>query len=195
VDIDKEIIVIDDGSTDDTGNILRDIRYAKLKVIHHTSNRGKGAAFLTGLSHARGEFIIIQDADLEYDPDDYAKLINEKADTDLVLGVRFTKGYHGLLLPRLGNRFLATFLNLLFHSNLNDFFSCYKLSKRQTMLELNLTSNDFNIDVEIITKALKKGLRIKQIPISYQPRSYSQGKKIRIKDGLKALLSIIKARL
>jgi len=196
VNIDKEIIVVDDGSGDGTEKILRDIKYNNLKIIHHSSNRGKGAAFLTGLSHAQGEFIIIQDADLEYDPNDYLKLMEaiKENNADIVLGARFKKGYHGLFIHRLGNRFLTVLLNLLFDLKLNDCFTCYKLFRRDTINFLNLKEQSFTIETEIVAKAAKKGLRIIEVPISYHPRLYSEGKKIRCKDGIWAIRSIIKYR-
>lgn len=197
VNIDKEIIVIDDSSNDGTDKILREIKYADLKIIHHTSNRGKGAALVTGLGHVTGEYVIIQDADLEYDPNDYLKLMNavRNDDVDLVLGARFTKGYHGLFVPRFGNRFLTAVLNSLFNVKLNDCFTCYKMLQAKTIKSFDLKSQSFDIEIEIITKAIKNKLRIKEIPISYSPRTYKEGKKIRWKDGLCAILSIIKYRL
>ncbi len=197
VGIDKEIIVVDDGSTDDTSSILRDIKYDNLKIIHHTGNRGKGAAFLTGLSHATGDFIIIQDADLEYEPSDYLKLLSaiKKDNIDIVLGARFMKGYKGLLIHRLGNRFLTVLMNFFFNTGLNDCFTCYKLFRRETIKNLNLKAQGFDIEIEIIAKALKKKLRIAEEFITYHPRSYAEGKKIRCKDGLRAALSILKYSL
>lgn len=197
VALDKEIIVVDDGSTDNTSSILRDIKYDNLKVIHHTSNRGKGAAFLTGLSHAAGDFVIIQDADLEYEPGDYLKLLSaiEKGDIDIVLGARFMKGYKGLLVHRLGNRFLTILMNFFFNAKLNDCFTCYKLFRRETIKDLSLKSQGFDIEIEIIAKALKKKLRIAEEFITYHPRSYAEGKKIRCRDGLRAALSILKYSL
>ncbi|MFA5356533.1 MAG: glycosyltransferase family 2 protein [Candidatus Omnitrophota bacterium] len=196
VDIDKEIIAVNDGSSDGTEKILGDIRHNNLKVIHHSSNRGKGAAFLTGLSHAQGEFVVIQDADLEYDPADYLKLMAamKENNADIVLGARFTKGYHGLLVHRLGNRLLTVLLNLLFKVKLNDCFTCYKLFRRDIINALNLREQSFTIETEIVAKAAKKGLRIIEVPVSYQPRSYSQGKKIRCRDGIAAIRSIIRYR-
>ena len=197
VDIDKEIIVVDDGSTDGTDKILRDVKYNNLKTIHHSSNRGKGAAFLTGLKHATGQFIIIQDADLEYDPKDYLKLIKaiKEDNADIVLGARFKKDYQGLLIHRLGNRFLTVLVNLLFNVTLNDCFTCYKLFRKDTINSLNLKARSFDIEIEIITKAINKKLRIVEIPVSYHPRTYSEGKKIRLKDGIQAIMSIIEYRL
>jgi glycosyltransferase involved in cell wall biosynthesis len=196
VNIDKEIIVVDDGSSDGTERILKDIRLDNMKIIHHSRNRGKGAAFLTGLTNASGEFVIIQDADLEYDPAEYLKLMDEikKGACDIVLGARFMKGYYGSFVPRFGNRFLTNLLNFLFGVSLNDCFTCYKMFRRDTINTLNLKEQSFTIETEIIAKALKKGLRITEVPISYRPRSYREGKKIRLKDGVHAVISILKYR-
>ncbi len=196
VPIDKEIIVVNDGSTDGTDKILKDIKYNNLKVIHHSGNRGKGAAFLTGLSHAQGEFVIIQDADLEYDPNDYLKLMAamKENNADIVLGARFTGGCRGLLIHRMGNRLLTVLLNLLFGLKLNDCFTCYKLFRRDVINTLKLRENSFTIETEIIAKAAKKALRIVEVPVSYSPRSYSEGKKIRCRDGFHAIRAIFKYR-
>jgi len=192
VDISKEIIVVDDGSSDDTDKILRDMRCSDLKIIHHGSNRGKGAAFLTGLTQASGDYIIVQDADLEYDPKDYLKLLGvsmtEKA--DIVLGARFTEKYHGMLVPKLGNKLLTILLNTLFGVRLNDCFTCYKLMRRTSLLELSLNSNSFDIEIELISKAIKRNMVIRETPISYTPRTYEDGKKIKICDGLWAIMRI-----
>lgn len=196
VDIDKEIIVIDDGSYDGTEKILRDVKYNNLKIIYHSSNRGKGAAFLTGLFHADGEFIIIQDADLEYNPNDYLKLMQamKEYNADIVLGARFKKGYQGLFIHRFGNRLLTGLLNLLFNVRLNDCFTCYKLFRSDTINMLNLKEQSFTIEIEIVAKAAKNGFHIVEIPISYNPRTYSEGKKIRCKDGIRAIVTIFKYR-
>jgi len=196
VNIDKEIIVVDDGSTDGTHRQLRETSCNNLKVIHHTTNRGKGAAFITGLANATGEYAIVQDADLEYDPNDYLKLINaiEKERADFVLGARFTKGYRGLFMHKLGNRAVTAVVNLFFSARLNDSYSGYKLLPRALLNSLDLRSKDFNIDMEIVAKCLKKKLRIVEVPISYFPRPYSEGKKIRWIDGLKAILAILRFR-
>lgn len=197
VDIDKEIIVVDNGSTDESRKILREIKYFNLKVIHHTSNRGKGAGILTGLSQANGEFVIIQDADLEYDPNDYHKLMDAiKEDrADLVLGARFTEGHRGLFMHRLGNRVLTGLFNFLFKSSLNDYATCYKLARKSTYDKLNLKARGFDIDVEIMANALRNKMRILEVPVAYIPRTYRQGKKIRWVDGLWAILYMLKYRL
>jgi len=196
VPIDKEIIIIEDGSTDGTQKILRDIKYDNLKIIYHSSNRGKGAAVLTGLFHATGEYVIVQDADFEYNPDDYLKLMDaiQNKGADIVLGARFTKGYNGMLIPKAGNRILATLFNILFGVKLNDSFTCYKLMRKESFIDLSLKSNSFDIEVEILAKAIRKGMRIVEVPVSYTPRTYAEGKKIRIKDGIWAIIRIFRFR-
>lgn len=193
---DKEIIVVDDSSTDDTARILREVKYNNLKVIHHTSNRGKGAAFLTGLSQVEGEFVIIQDADLEYDPNDYCRLLEEikATNADIIFGKRFQKGYKGLFMHRLGNKTLTALLNLLFKSHIADYATCFKLARKNTFIELNLSAKGFDIDVEIVCRALKQNKRICEIPVSYNPRTYKEGKKIRWRDGLWAMFYMFKYR-
>lgn len=196
LDLDKEIIVVDDGSNDGTDKALSQLRFGNMKVIHHSTNRGKGAAFLTGLVHAGGEFVIIQDADLEYEPADYLRMLDviKSAAADIVVGARFTKGYRGLYIHKLGNRVLTGLMNFLFKARLNDYASCYKLARRETFWSLNLKAQSFVIDAEIVAKALKRRLRLVEVPVSYRPRNYSQGKKIRWGDGIQAILSIIRYR-
>jgi len=197
VDIDKEIIIVDNCSTDGTHKILRDLHYENLRIIYHATNRGKGASFLTGLGNACGEYVIAQDADLEYDPNDYPVLFEAIKDgkSDLVLGARFFKGYHGLFMHRAGNRFLTFALNFLFGVKLNDYATCYKLARREAFNSLGLQATSFDIDVEIICKALRKGFRIKEVHASYHPRSYKEGKKIRIGDAFQAIFAMLKYRL
>lgn len=194
--IEKEIIVVNDCSKDRTESILRSLIFNNLKVIHHVSKRGKGAAVRTGLENAIGEFVIIQDADLEYDPNDYLRLLEviRGGKVDIVLGARFKEGYHGALLPRVGNRILTGLMNILFGVKLNDCFSCYKLMRRENILGLELRSNSFDIEIEILTKAIKRGMRILEVPVSYKPRSYKEGKKIRICDGIWAAMRILHFR-
>ena len=196
LDLDKEIVVVDDGSSDGTQNLLNELDGNHIKVIHHATNRGKGAALLTGLENSCGDFVIIQDADLEYEPKDYYNLLDgfKDKDTDLVFGVRFTENYYGLFIPRLGNRLLTLLVNVLFDVRLNDSFTCYKMGRRSTFNSLGLKSQKFDIEIEIVAKAIRNKLRIKQIPIMYNPRSYKEGKKIRWLDGIHAILTIIKYR-
>ena len=197
VKIDKEIIVINNGSTDRTQEILDGLKIPCLKVVSLQKNIGKGGAFRTGLKNAVGDIVIIQDADLEYDPRDYSKLIQPILDNqcDFVLGVRFSKGYKGLFFHQQGNRFLTWFMNLLYASRLNDVLTCYKASKREIFNSLDLKSSDFAIEPEIVSKILKKDLRILEVPVSYHPRSYSEGKKIRIKDAFTIIVKMIILRL
>jgi len=194
--IEKEIIAVDDCSKDRTAAILSSLSLNNLKVIHHVSKRGKGAAVRTGLENATGDFIITQDADLEYDPNDYFKLLEaiKNQGVDIVLGARFTEGYHGILLPKIGNRFLTGLMNKLFGVKLNDCFTCYKLMRRESILGLGLESNSFDIEIEILAKAIKKGMRILEAPVAYKPRSYKEGKKIRIRDGVWAVIKLFKFR-
>lgn len=196
VNIDKEIIAIDDSSSDGTDKVLRSMALTNLKVVHHTSNRGKGAAVLTGLSQACGEYVIVQDADFEYDPNDYYKLFEaiKTKGADIVLGARFTGGYHGMLIPKAGNRLLTALLNILFGVKLNDCFTCYKLMRRESFLSLGLESSGFDIEIEILSKAIKKKMRVLEVPVSYVPRTYKQGKKIKISNGIWAAMRIFKFR-
>lgn len=196
VNIDKEIIVVDDSSTDGSDKVLSGIKLANLKVIHHSSKRGKGAAFLTGLANAIGEFIIEQDVDLEYDPNDYLKLMEvmSKGTADVILGSRFAMRYPGTEIPKAGNRFLTVLLNMLFGVNINDSFTCYKLMRRDDLLSLKLSSSNFDIEIEILAKAIKKKLRLIEVPVCYKPQGSSGAKKVKIKNGIWAMARIIRFR-
>ena len=196
VNIDKEIIVIDNFSTDGTRKILGELCYDNLKVIYHSSNRGKGASFLTGLDNARGEYIVVQDADLEYDPNDYLRLFEELKDGkyDMVSGARFFEGHQGSFMHVAGNKFLTFVLNSLYGANLNDCATCYKLARRDIYQSFKLEKTGFDIDFEIICKALRKRLKIKELQVYYHPRSYNEGKKIRINDAFWATLTMFKYR-
>ncbi|MDD5355573.1 MAG: glycosyltransferase family 2 protein [Candidatus Omnitrophica bacterium] len=198
VNIDKEIIVVDDSSTDGTGKILRSLQYPNLKVIHHSTNRGKGAAVVTGLTHASGEYAIVQDADLEYDPQDCVKLVDYavKNNLPIVYGSRFMRGWRVTSFWHyLVNRFLTSFTNILFRASLTDMETCHKLIKLDLARGLNLQAKRFEIEPEITAKILKKGYKIIEVPISYKGRSYNEGKKIGWKDGVGAIWYLIKLRL
>ena len=152
---------------------------------------------MTGLDNAMGEYVIIQDADLEYDPNDYLVLFDAIKDgsADMVLGARFFKGYHGLLMHVAGNRFLTFMINFLFGAKLNDYATCYKLARRETFKSLKLKTTGFDIEVEIICKALLRKLRLKEVHASYYPRPYNEGKKIRVNDAFWAVLAMLKYRI
>jgi len=200
VAIEKEIIVVDNCSTDGTQDILQDIlkkkEFSSIRVVYHSYNKGKGESVKEGIHESKGEFVVIQDADLEYDPREYLNLMKPLLENraDIALGARFISGHSGLMLHRLGNKFLTGFLNFMFATRLNDYATCYKMARRDVFLNLGLKSQSFDIEVEIICKALKNHLRIAEVPISYYPRSYAQGKKIRWFDGFQAIISILKYR-
>ena len=197
VAVDKEIIVVDDNSSDGTERILKDLKLSNLQVIRNQVNQGKGASLVRGLALAKGDFAVIQDADLEYDPQDYLKLLDAQNQTkaDLVLGARFINGYKGLLTHRLANVFLTAMSNFLFRKNINDCMTCYKLFRPQRVRDFNLKSRGFDIEIEIFAKAVINKLNITEVPISYYPRSYSGGKKIKWQDGVWAVLSIIRHKI
>ena len=196
VAIKKEIIVIDDLSIDGTRERLKKIVADKenVKVIYHSRNRGKGAALRTGFESVTGDIIIIQDADLEYDPNEYPKLLEPILDgrADVVYGSRFIGGPHRVLFfwHYVGNKFLTLISNALTNLNLTDMETCYKVFKRQILKDITLKSNRFGFEPEFTAKVSKMRLRIYEVPISYSGRTYSEGKKITWKDGIVALCLI-----
>jgi len=198
VDLPKEIVVVDDGSTDGTREILREEEQkGDLKVLYHRVNMGKGAAVRTGLEHATGDFIIIQDADLEYDPRDYPKLLKPllEGEAEVVYGSRFMDfGKSMFFLQALGNRIVTMFTNLLYGTALSDMETCYKVFKAEVIKSIPLCSRRFELEPEITAKLLKRGYHIQEVPISYQGREYHQGKKLTWRDGIKALWTLIKFR-
>ena len=201
LNIDKEIIVVDNCSSDGTRGILQDILkgpgYNSIRVIYHSYNKGKGESVREGIIEAKGDFVVIQDADLEYDPSEFSNLLKplQNNQADLTLGARFTRGHSGLMAHRLGNKFLTALLNSMFGSQLNDYATCYKMAKRQVLIDFELKSKSFDIEVEIICKALLRKLRLKEVHVSYYPRSYNEGKKIRINDAFWAVLAMLKYRI
>jgi len=198
VDLEKEILVIDDGSTDGTRDVLKEEeKTGDLKVLYHETNKGKGAAVRTGLEHARGEVIIIQDADLEYDPQDYHKLLKPilEGQAEVVYGSRFLEFRETMFfLQALGNRIVTLVTNLLYGTALSDMETCYKVFRAEVVKSIPLRSRRFELEPEITAKLLKRGYRIHEVPISYQGREYHEGKKLTWRDGITALWILIKYR-
>lgn len=197
--IEKQIIVIDDASTDKSRHILEKLKREKnFTLLYHEKNQGKGAAIRTGLKEAQGDFILIQDADLEYDPKDYPALLKPllSGETDIVYGSRNLKNNpRSSLSFYWGGKFLTFLLNTLFRSKLTDINTCYKVFKKSILKEIKLKENRFAFCEELTCQALKKGYQIKEEPINYRPRTSNQGKKIKWLDGLRGSLVIIKNRL
>jgi glycosyltransferase involved in cell wall biosynthesis len=193
VDLDKEIIVVDDGSTDGTRELLAALptREGTLRVIQQDRNRGKGAALRRGFEAARGSVVIVQDADLEYDPADYPQMLApiERGVADVVFGSRFLGGPHRVLLfwHFVGNRILTTLSNVFTNLNLSDVWTCYKVFRADVLRELRLREDRFGFEVEITSKVARRGWRVYEVPISYHGRTYAEGKKITWKDGMRGV--------
>ena len=200
--IDKEIILIDDCSTDATKTVLemyiQENNLSNYKLLFHEFNKGKGAAIHTGIKHATGDYLIIQDADLEYDPSEYNLLIQPVLDgfADVVFGSRFLGGKpHRILFfwHTIGNRFLTTLSNICTNLNLTDMETCYKLFKTEYVQKLNLCEKRFGFEPEVTAKISRvPKIRIYEVGISYYGRTYEEGKKINWKDGFRAIYCIIK---
>jgi len=197
VGLEKEIIIVDDGSTDGTREQLQEIILSQenIRVLYHDRNQGKGAALRTGFAGATGDIVIIQDADLEYDPREYPVLLEPILDgrADVVYGSRFLGGPHRVLFfwHYLGNKFLTLLSNAVTNLNLTDMETCYKVFKREVLNDIELKSNRFGFEPEFTVKIAKKYCRIYEVPISYSGRTYAEGKKIGWKDGVKAIFAII----
>jgi glycosyltransferase involved in cell wall biosynthesis len=195
--IEREIIVVDDGSNDGTRDVLKQLGDSTVRVVLHDANHGKGAALRTGFAHATGEYVLVQDADLEYDPEDWPKLLAPviRGRARVVYGSRFTgERRNMLLLHWIGNRFLSLTTNVLYNTTLSDMETCYKLLERSLIDDLHLQSNKFDIEPEITAKVLKRGIRIYEVPISYSGREFDEGKKITWRDGFSALWTLVKYR-
>jgi len=194
--MEKEIIIVDDGSNDGTQEILKNMNQPNVKVVFHSKNQGKGAALHTGFAKAQGDIILIQDADLEYDPKEYTRLLEPILDgrADAVYGSRFLGGPHRVLFfwHYIGNKFLTTLSNMLSNLNLSDMETCYKVFKKEILDRITLKSKRFGFEPEITIKLAKQKARIYEVPISYSGRDYSEGKKIGWKDGLAAIFHIIR---
>jgi glycosyltransferase involved in cell wall biosynthesis len=198
VEMDLEVVVVDDASTDGTREYLQSLSPLQIKILLHPQNRGKGAAIRTGLSQAGGEAVIIQDADLEYDPQDYHKLLAPiiQGKAEVVYGSRFLDAGN----PRRGrfhywgNRTLTWFTNLLYGGKLTDEATCYKVVKMELLRSLDLRCERFEFCPEVTAKILRKKIPITEVPITYFPRSFAEGKKIRLQDGFEALFTLLRYR-
>lgn len=208
-DLERELLIVDDCSTDRTGQLLAAIEGQRgihptakpfdrpIRVLTHEKNQGKGAALRTGFAAAQGDLILIQDADLEYDPEDYPKLLAPvlKGKAQVVYGSRFTGERRNMFFHHwLGNKFLTLVTNILFNTTLSDMETCYKLFTKDAINGIIIRSDRFNFEPEITAKLLKKGIRIYEVPISYTGREFEEGKKITWRDGLVALWCLIKFR-
>lgn len=192
----KEIIVVDDKSTDGTRDILEEqVKSRVSQIVYHKVNGGKGAALKTGFAHATGDIVIIQDADMEYDPMEYPKVIAPiiAGQADVVYGSRFlnskAKGYFS---NRLANKFLTFLSNLFTHLHLTDMETCYKAFRREIIQSVDIEEKRFGFEPEITAKIAHMKVRVKEVPISYYPRTNEEGKKIGFKDGLRAIYCIFK---
>ncbi len=192
-----QVIVVDDGSTDGSDKVLRAVEDSTVRVIRHENNQGKGAAIRTGMAESRGDLLIIQDADLEYDPGDWPRMLDPimKGKARVVYGSRFTGERKNMLpLHWFGNRLLSLVTNVLYSSTLSDMETCYKLFDSQVLEGITIVSDRFEFEPEITAKVLRRGHRIYEVPISYAGREFDEGKKITWRDGFSALKALIKFR-
>jgi glycosyltransferase involved in cell wall biosynthesis len=192
-----QVVAVDDGSSDGSDKVLGALEDSTVRVITHKENQGKGAAIRTGLEAATGDLILIQDADLEYDPDDWPKLLDPilKGKAEVVFGSRFTGERKNMLpLHWFANRILSFTTNLLYQSTLSDMETCYKVFTAKAIEGLTIVSNRFDFEPEITAKVLRRGHRIYEVPISYAGREPSEGKKITWRDGFTALAALIRFR-
>ena len=198
---DKEIIVVDDCSTDGTRDLLRTrIETQVYRVIYHEHNQGKGAALRTGFKAATGDVVVVQDADLEYDPQEYPLLMEPilKGKADVVFGSRFAGGGpHRVVYfwHMMGNKFLTLLSNMFTNINLTDMETCYKMFRREVIQGITIEENRFGFEPEITAKVARGGHRIYEVGISYYGRTYAEGKKINWKDGFRAIYAIVKYNL
>ncbi|MCC6455476.1 MAG: glycosyltransferase family 2 protein [Caldilineaceae bacterium] len=201
VTLERELVIVDDGSTDGTREILDQWRAdppPNMQIIYHERNSGKGAALRTGFQHATGDILIIQDADLEYDPRDYVKLLEPLLEgrSPVVYGSRFLGGPRAAmsLTHTLGNQLLTIITNLLYGTSLSDMETCYKCFRRDVISDMVLRSRAFEIEPELTAKILKRGYTIFEVPISYNGRAFHEGKKISWQDGFSAVRTLVRYR-
>ena len=198
VDVAKEIIVVDDASTDGTRELLQSMPPGQIRLVFHDVNRGKGAAIRTGVAHATGDIVLVQDADLEYDPRDYPLLLEPilEGHADVVFGNRFHGGPHRVLYfwHYAANRSLTLLTNLLTGLNVTDMEVGYKVFRRDVLRRLTLTSDRFGFEPEVTVKVAKLGCRVYEVPIRYYGRTYQEGKKITWRDGVAALFHLLRYR-
>jgi glycosyltransferase involved in cell wall biosynthesis len=195
--LDVEIVMVDDASWDGTADILKALEDSTVRVVRHRENAGKGAAIRTGLANARGDVVLIQDADLEYDPDDWPRLLNPllKGKAKVVYGNRFAGEHSSMMfVPWLGNRLLALVTNVLYGTTLSDLECGYKLFDRHVLESIDIRSNGFDFEPEITAKVLRRGHRIYEVPISYAGREFDEGKKFTWKDGMQAVVTLVRYR-
>ncbi len=199
MDLETEVVVVDDGSTDGTREVLAQLDDPRVRVFLQPENRGKGAALHRGFEEVTGDIVVIQDADLEYDPEEYPNLIAPILDgrADVVFGSRFLGGPHRVLLfwHYVGNRALTTLSNMLTDLNLTDMETCYKAFRTEVVRSIQLKESRFGFEPEFTAKVAHRGYRIYEIPISYSGRSYDEGKKIGVADGVRALYCILRYNL
>ncbi len=201
LEIVKELIVVDDCSTDGTRGILKSLKPdSRVRVFYHGRNMGKGASLRTGLKEVSGDVVVIQDADLEYDPNEFLQMIKpiEEGQADVVYGSRLSGGKPQrvyLFWHKVGNNFLTFLANFLYNSTLSDMETCYKMFRREVISAVSIKSDGFSVEPELTAKILKnKNLRVYEMPISYYGRSYAEGKKISWTDGFSAIATLLKYR-
>jgi len=196
--VDLEIIIVDDGSTDGTFQILAALEDSTVQVVRHPANAGKGAAIRTGLQHVRGDLVLIQDADLEYDPEDWPSLLRPvlRGRSQVVYGSRFS-GERGNMSASawVGNRVLSLATNILYNTSLSDMECGYKLFAREVLDDIVIESDRFDFEPEITAKVLRGGHRIYEVPVSYSGREASEGRKFAWRDGVRALTTLVRFRI
>ncbi len=209
--LEKEMIVVDDGSSDTTVEKIKEIqkKHSNIVLLKHEKNIGKGAAIRTGIKESTGDIILIQDADLEYEPNEYLKLLKpfENPETNVVYGTRYKiiseeqktnlrfKHKKGYILAYVGGRILTFLTNVLYNAKISDEATCYKVFRTKALKTIKLDCTKFEFCPEVTAKICKKGYKIKEVPISYKPRTFEEGKKINYKDGFQAIWTLIKYRI